>query len=353
MNRIFSFLLIILMTMTALIAKDKKLIANNLKLHVTENDGRFILYGRKDKKERWLPLIFEDFPSTTFFRFFKGDHRVPFGEGGKGHYAELKIVDNRISYFWSDDELKISLDYELVSSGENMPLDTLVIDITVESLTEDDFEINYFFCLDSYLGESSARHFILPGNVVIDSEGEIGGGSQVSYISSYNEKYGTGLGIAFNQPKQLKPTRVFFANWKRIEQEGGDYKVKEGRNFDLKPYSINDSALVAEYYRQPVLFSRNHHNRIILSLTGELELEDEEIVEEKKEVVEEIVESSEKVKDEALPDESQEGVDLINMSLEELLALLDRINKKLESGEKLTKEDIELSARILAELQKR
>lgn len=336
-------------------AADKKLIANNLKLLVTEDDGRFILYGRKDMKDRWMPLIFEDFPSTTFFRFFKGNNRVPFGEGGKGHNSEIKIVDNSIQYFWSNDELKITLDYRLVQSAEKRPLDTLIIDLTVETLTEDEFDISYLFCLDTYLGESSGRHFVMPGNIVTDSETEFSGSTTLSYISSFSERYQTGLSIAFNQEKQVKPERIYFANWKRVEQEGGDYRIKEGRDFDLKPYSINDSALVAEYKEQEVLFSRNHSNRIILSLAEALELEEEQVEEvAEKEPVETEKEPDKQVEEKReTVDEPDEGLNLLNMSLDELLALLDRINRKLESGEKLTKEDVELSEKILEELQKR
>lgn len=357
MNKIYFLLFTFFITLTSVQAADKKLIANNLKLLVTEDDGRFILYGRKDKKDRWMPLTFEDFPSTTFFRFFKDNDRVPFGQGGKGHNSEIKIVNNSIKYFWANDELKISLEYRLVQSAENRPLDTLIIDLTVETLTEDEFDISYFFCLDTYLGESSGRHFVMPGNIVTDSETEFSGNTTLSYISSFSERYQTGISIAFNQEGQVKPSRLFFANWKRVEQEGGDYRIKEGRHFDLKPYSINDSALVAEYREQEVLFSRNHTNRVILSLTEELELEEEvkeETVEELPEKDEPVKESEERVEEKSETDkEPEDGLNLLNMSLDELLALLDKINKKLESGEKLTTDDVELSAKILEELQKR
>lgn len=357
MNKLYFLLLTFFITLTTLQAKDKKLIANNLKLLVTEDDGRFILYGRKDKKDRWMPLIFEDFPSTTFFRFFKGNDRVPFGEGGKGHNSEIKIINNSIIYFWANNELKITLEYQLVQSAEKRPLDTLIIDLTVETVTDDEFDISYFFCLDTYLGESSGRHFVMPGNIITDSETEFSGTTTLSYITSYSERYQTGLSIAFNQEGQVKPARIFFANWKRVEQEGGDYRIKEGRNFDLKPYSINDSALVADYREQEVLFSRNHTNRIILSLAEELELDEEhveEVVEKESEPVEQSKEPDKIVEEETdTTDEPDDGLNLLNMSLDELLALLDRINKKLESGEKLTKEDVELSEKILEELQKR
>ena len=42
-----------------------------------------------------------------------------------------------------------------------------------------------------------------------------------------------------------------------------------------------------------------------------------------------------------------------NMTISELLALLDKINKKLSSNEKLTDEDIELSKNILDEIKRR
>ena len=43
------------------------------------------------------------------------------------------------------------------------------------------------------------------------------------------------------------PDKVIFANWKRLDESGWTLNIKEDRNFNLLPYSINDSA-VCHYY---------------------------------------------------------------------------------------------------------
>jgi len=50
---------------------------------------------------------------------------------------------------------------------------------------------------------------------------------------------------------------------------------------------------------------------------------------------------------------NKSSLDLINMNLSDLLRLLDEINKKIESGEQLTQEDIDFSNAILEEIKKR
>ncbi|MCG8569944.1 MAG: hypothetical protein MJB14_07365, partial [Spirochaetes bacterium] len=68
-NGFFTFFFIILML--SISANEKSLEGKHIKCVISEIDGRFRLYGRHNDKEKWTPLIYEDFPSTSYFRFYK------------------------------------------------------------------------------------------------------------------------------------------------------------------------------------------------------------------------------------------------------------------------------------------
>ena len=45
-------------------------------------------------------------------------------------------------------------------------------------------------------------------------------------------------------------------------------------------------------------------------------------------------------------------IELINLTIKDLMVLLDEINNKIESGNRITKEDVEISNKILDEIKK-
>jgi hypothetical protein len=60
------------------------------------------------------------------------------------------------------------------------------------------------------------------------------------------------------------PDKIVFANWKRLSDASWDYKTSSSRNFNLMPYSINDSA-VCMYY-DPVDIPASGSREIVLVL---------------------------------------------------------------------------------------
>ncbi len=338
-----------------------KLLGNLFMVSVSEEDGRFVVYQRANKQEKWKPLIFEDFPSTTYFRFFaKNLNIIDFGAGGRNNYSEARIVDNSIIYFWQNRELKITLKYTLTSARSGDSSDTLLIDMNILNLNDTDITVNYILCVDSFLGEKSNRHFLLPGDIVINEEKEILKDGIPNYITSYDPSQKIGLNVIFNKENQQSPYRVFFANWKKVEQSSGLYKVESGRNFDLKPYSINDSALFLEFRDVKIASKALASNRFVLSTKNDVNIvnnvkdSDKTTTTQNKESV--TTTTTTTTVSTITTTTILQNIDnnnFNNMTISELLALLDKINKKLSSNEKLTDEDIELSKNILDEIKRR
>jgi len=344
LNKKLLLFFISFLILTNLFPKQTKLIGNYIKLAVSNENGSFVVYGRNNVNDEWTPLVFEDENPTSYFRFFKKDQRIPFGEGGSGRYSEIDIQGNKVIYYWQDPSIKINLNYQLASSNDSRSADTLVIDVNIENKSLDPYDISFFLCIDTYIGEKTRNNFIMPGNYILQNETEIPKSAPVSNILTYDDKKKIGVNIVFEKDKQITPDRVFFANWKRVDESISSFKVKEGRNFNLEPYSINDSSVFIDYKVQKIYPNRDHIYRFILSMKGDVNLNIDNKDNEKTNIIKE---SKAKVK------ESAKHINVINFNLSELLALLEKINKKLESGEELSEEDINLSNNILDEIRKR
>jgi len=364
-NKLILIILFILLSKININPDNLSLIGNYIKLVVSDDNGGFNLYGKNNIGDKWLPLLFEDFPPTSYFRFFMDQKKLPFGFGGRGRYSEIEIRDKSVYYFWQDKKIKIELVYQLVSSVDSSNADTLIIDLNIINLTYDVYNIEYFLCLDTLLGESSDKHFILSDKNVLNFEREFIDTSNISSIQSYDDKSKLGVNIILNQKNQITPTRIFFANWKRVESQVGLYKVRDQRIFDLKPYSINDSAVFIEYTNQEIIPEKNNHYRFIISMKSNFieNIDTEELITEVDNNSDmdsdNLISSNTDNNNDALNNNADKTNDInldelnfINMSLKDLLDLLDKINNKLKSND-LTDKDVNTLNSILAEIKKR
>ncbi len=328
--------------------KTIRLIGNFIKLEVYDENGKFIIYGRNNIKDKFVPLLFEDSPPTSYFRFFKEQKRLPFGEGGRGRYSEIAIIGNNIEYFWQDDKIKIDIVYKLVASSPERSLDTLIMDLNIMNNGLYQTRFDFFSCIDTYLGEKSKDHFVLSTGEVVDMEKEFKDSGSIDYVQSASKEKKLGINIFLNDKTQIKPSRVYFVNWKKVEKSIDLYKVFAGRTFNYEAYSINDSGMFIEYTDQKIIPNTDNKYRFIISMRNNIQLSDEKNKSEDVKIEEDS--SMDKNKDKQKDDNK---LNLLNMSLKELLELLDKINKKLESGQKLTDDEVDLTTKILEEIKKR
>jgi hypothetical protein len=329
-----------------------KLYGDQLMVSVSRESGRFILYGKSSSKEKWTPLIFDDPKETTYFRFYNKDMQlIDFGEGGQGRYSESRITDSSIVYYWKDSAYQFNLQYTLAPSTPLKPADTLLIDLSITGLSEEEDKITFYLCVDTWLGEKSGKHLLLPGNITVTGEREIPKAAMIQSVQSYDPARFMGLYLYFLQQNQVIPDRVYFTNWKRQETQIGDFKVEQGRPFDLKPYSLNDSAVIIEYKKQ-ILKDKTLKYRFMMSLRSDLQMQ---------EVNTSSTTTSTTTTTTIAQNNGQNSTDstlkkpdlnLINMSLSDLLKLLDSINRKLKSNT-ITDEDVKLSKEILEEIKRR
>ncbi len=354
-NKITLFLLFF--AIANLFSQQTRLRGNFIMLTVDNNNSNFILYGRNNKNDKWTPLLFEDFPPTSFFRFSKDGKMIPFGEGGSDRYSEIKSDKNSIYYFWKNKEIQMDIKFTLFSSDSSNPIDSLLIELTIKSLEEQPAIIDFFLALDTYLGEKENTHFITDSKKIYNSENEINKKDLPKYIQSYSKDKGIGLNIVFDKISPL-PDRIFFANWKLIKDHIGKYKVNKGNSFDLKPFSLNDSAIFLEYEKQKIT-TKDKKYIFVLSMKNNVKLED--LYETTTTTTTTIQTTTTTINtltttttiERVTNIDNNKELDLINMNLSDLLKLLDDINKKIESGQTLTQQDIDFSNAVLEEIKKR
>jgi len=339
---------------------DRTITGKLLKVVVSGDNGRFLLYGRRAETDQFVPLLFEEqtpAKASTFFKFVMNDTVLPFGIGGSGRQNDLWIEDNKLFYSWSDNSYRILLSFYLAASASNRLSDSLIIELSIVNKTRETTRGSISFCVDTYFGERERKHFILPGDISIDSEYEITRNTIPDYIRSYDNSRAIGVNMLFNRERQVVPDRVFFTNWKAFNESTHTYSVVTGRDFSLSSYSQNDSALIIEYKDQLFQPNTQQDYRFIISLETEMPIirdQQQTTVEQNTETQNQTTVTTQVQQNTVVNTTTNTQQRSFNgMTISDLLRLLDRINSKLNSGAMLTDEDVRLSEEILNELRSR
>ena len=319
-------------------SQETKLIGNFIKLVVDNQSGKFILYGRNSVSDEWLPLLDKEEQFKTYFRFYLNKFKIPFGSKVSKKRSDIDIIDDKIYYFWSNNRIKIEIEYQLLPTESSKYADTLIIDLNLINLKKKMIPVNFLLCFDTYLGEKLKQHFILPVNKVVISECEVGLPCKFSNFQSLDREKNIGITVFFDKTQQVAPDNIFFANWQKVYKSMRIYRVNKGATFDLAPMSINDSAAFIEYLDQRVYPEKNNKYRFIVSMKNKIKLD-------KDYKGEEIIKSFDlkKFKD----------MDFDKLDLSDLLELIDKINGRLKDPEPLEEKEVEVYDKILGEIKKR
>ena len=337
-NKYYLIIFILLFNLFNINSQQTKLIGNFIKLVVDNQNGSFLLYGRNSVKDEWVPLLDKEQKNSTYFRFYINKLKIPFGKKVAKDKSDIDIVDDKIHYYWSNNKIKIEIDYQLIPTENSKYADTLIIDLNLINLSKKMFPVNYLLCFDTYLGEALKQHFILPVNVVVISESKVDLPCNFSNFQSLDREKNIGITVFFDKSQQVAPDNIYFANWKKVYKSKGIYKVNNGAKFDLIPGAINDSAAFIEYLDQRVYPDKNNKYRFIISMKNKIKLDEDY-------QGEEIIKS--------LGLKKFQDIDYEKLDLSDLLELLDKINGRLKDPDPLKVEEVEIYDKILGEIRKR
>ena len=230
-----------------------------MRLVIHEETGRFSLYYLQDTRtDRYIPLILAQDPRTSVLSLYDEGRVYRLGESpiysveasalAGGAAAELRFQTATVSVIQR---------FSFVHSEQAEQSNAVRLDLILQNTSDQPRELGLRLLLDTYLGESSNIHFSTRGTQRITRETELGPQAAVDYWTSPAQSTDSiGLRYFIDGPQISSPNRVVFANWKRLNEAAWEYEVNSSRNFNLLPYSINDSA-AAVYYGPTVLPRRS------------------------------------------------------------------------------------------------
>jgi hypothetical protein len=257
---IISFLLVLFsFNVTSL-----ELSEGRIKLILHEDSGSFSPYYLEDiKSGKYTPLLFEKDPETSFLSVIV-DNKV-FKIGNSSVFSQdIFTTPKGGKIVWESTILKITEDFSFIKSQNSSLSDGLKITITVENTSDQNNVIGLAYLFDTYSGEDLDTHFTLDTGVSISSEESFLSNFPNSWISPSSGPDFFGLQGMIRGPGITVPNKIIFANWKRLQDNLWNFQVKRSRNFNLIPYSINDSAVSVIY--DPIKVISNSKREVVIVL---------------------------------------------------------------------------------------
>ena len=267
MKRILIAFVILLSLTFSLNALELK--EGRMKLILHENSGRIsIFYQNKLVSDEYTSLLLKQDPRTSGIVLLVNNKTQRLGDT---FLFEQSVSENRSGgeFNWKSKTLDITESFSFVTSAGNSIADGIKIDVTIKNISEETLSVGMKYLFDTYLGENNKDkiHFYTSNNAEIKTETELQGIMPDFWISAESYNADTGLLMMLDNSVVTAPDKVIFSNWKRLDESGWTLNIKDGRNFNLLPYSINDSA-VSHYY-EPIRIPQGG-TRVITLVMGNI-----------------------------------------------------------------------------------
>ncbi|MDC7126300.1 MAG: hypothetical protein PQJ46_12085 [Spirochaetales bacterium] len=322
-----------------------------IKLVLNETNGRFSLYYQTDPVEgEYTPLLLDQDPRTSGITLIINDEdKVTLGDSFDFDQKITKTPNGaRIS--WNSKELYVYEDFSFVASPDSAVADGIKIRITIKNISEESMSVGLKYLFDTYLGEESKNHFYTEHDQSIVKETVLKGLMEKYWVSTADHDSPIGFLSMLDNTLVTPPDKVIFANWKRLNESGWILTTKEGRDFDLLPFSINDSAVSQYYY--PVKLKKNEIRNIDLIIGNKTKtgftkdtLSSNSIAVAIRELYNKIMNSNIDILKESSESIAKNQLTLVN----EYMELIDKIIKVNKS---LTRMDMELIDLMYMKLEK-
>jgi hypothetical protein len=232
-----------------------------IKLVLHENTGRFSLYYLTDiKKERYQSLFVDKDPRTSFVSILVDDKSYRLGDS-TAFRIKIQNENSRPAIVFQSPAIDVVQEFEFIRTGDASLANGVRMTIKLTNKGEKSVSAGLRFVLDTSLGENSPNHFATDLQQ-ISSELALTSKENDSFWISKNESLG--LMGSINASQSTRPDLVHFANWKRFNDASWKVSPSNGRNFNLLPYSIGDSAVA--YYFNPVSIPRGEVRSVSILL---------------------------------------------------------------------------------------
>ena len=237
------FSVIILLLSVLLPCSALEITEGKIKIIIHENSGSFSAYYLDDiNSGKYVPLLFEKDPETSILSIMVNNKIYKMGNSS-GFSRDIYSTSTGGKIVWESKVLKATQEFSFVKSTGSSLSDGFKITIRVENISDQNNLIGISYLFDTYLGEDQNAHFTLDSGISITSEDSYSSQFPNSWISPSTDTNIGGLQGMIRGPGITVPDKIIFANWKRMQDNMWNFQVKRSRNFNLIPYSINDSAV--------------------------------------------------------------------------------------------------------------
>jgi hypothetical protein len=329
--------------------------SGGVRLILHEGIGRFSLYTRAARAPgEYIPLFVDQDPRTSGVSLVVNDKIYKLGDSSEFSEASEKTAGAGMGRFeWTSRTLTVAQEFTPVLAPASGQAQGVRMSIRISNRSRNRLSVGVRLCLDTYLGEDNLSHFRSDRHEEIRSELTVSGADMIRYwLSPSADSPGSiGLICMTSGSDITPPDKIVFANWKRLSDASWDYQTSSSRNFNLMPYSINDSA-VCMYY-EPVDLPALGSREIVLVL-GNLTLSDYSAQPQRVEpevATEQAPPASPIGGLKELWDSLSSEPASAKQNIDDLDRFIEIINARLVSGEQISDEELRLMEEILSAIK--
>ena len=258
------FYIVLLCSLAAYSAGAAEFVDGRIRLVIHEKTGRFSLYYMADiAREEYLPFFFDEDPRTSFISLMINNRSYRMGDSTFFRTRLGGTAQNPALIFEST-TLTLTQEFSFIRTGASAQTNGVRITFTIANRSGQSIESGLRFLIDTHLSEESLPHFItdiqeISGETLIDNT------NLDRYWASENPRLALMGSIGGEQLS--RPDYILFANWKRLNDvPWKPSSIVPGRNFNLQPYSMNDSSVC--YYYEPITIPQGGSRTITLALSS-------------------------------------------------------------------------------------
>jgi hypothetical protein len=328
-----------------------------IRLVLHKNMGRFSLYylSNPEKKKYTSFLLDQDVRTTTLSIVVNNKvYRL----GDTGSFKE-KIEETSVGarFIWKSKQLEIIEDFVFTTSSNVSETDGITVTLTIANISDAELEVGVRYLFDTYLGESKNYHFKTNTIEKIENETMFEKKNMIQYWISPLPKSDPPVGfqVVTGGSGITQPDKIIFANWKRLNDTPWTYSESSSRNFNLRPYSINDSAVCHYYY--PKKLSPGSRMRITILMLNYNESSTAYFAETQEKDVKEILEEASSTSSSPTTIEKTEDTitssslsDQIIADIDTLEFLLKMIDERIKTKD-ISDKDLSTMEKILFEIK--
>jgi len=335
--------------------------SGRVRLILHEGIGRFSLYTRESAASTdYISLFVDQDPRTSGISLVVNDKIYRLGDSAEfAEKAEQPAGEAMGRFVWSSRILEVVQEFTPVLSSASGKAEGVRMSIRISNRSRSRLSVGLRFCLDTYLGEDDLSHFRSDRHQEIRSELTVTGSDMIRYwlSKSAGSFGGAGLVCVTSGSDITPPDKIVFANWKRLSDASWDYQTSSNRNFNLMPYSVNDSA-VCMYY-DPVDLPALGTREIVLVLgnvtmtdyTGEVRTADTEAAAVAEQQEQQSPEASPTSGLQKLRDRLSAEPASAELNMDDLDSFIELIDERLGSGDKISDEELRLMEEILSAIK--